>query len=648
MKKRILVLAAIVFCNQLPAQDDSTSRSLEEITLTSNKYPRKLSETGKVVHVISKEWIERSGGKTLNELLNTLPGTTIVGANNNPGTNQTVSLRGASAGNTLILIDGIPVNDPSVISNYFDLNFIDIDQVERIEVLKGGQSTLYGSDAVAGVINIITKKTTARKIQANVILEGGSYNTFKQVVGLSGTLGLSNYSIQYTHLDSKGFSAAHDSTGSAGYDNDAYNQHLISANIGFKLSPKLALSFNGKLSHYKAELDASAFTDDRDFTVKNKNQQAGMGLSYTYRNGETRFNYHFNRADRRYADDSLHRGNAFAYYTNSHYIGKTHYAELYNNFKWKEFEFLAGIDFRENSTEQDYFTVSIFGPYSTPHLDAEMNQVSAYASSVFHHKNIMLEAGGRLNKHSEYGNHFTFNFNPAIDFNDKIRLYSNLYSSFKTPTLYQLFDPFAGNPGLEPERAVSFEAGISSTRKDPFEYRVTGFYNKTKDVILYTFDPSTFQSRYINGSEQVTHGAEVELGYQIGSFAFRSNYTYTNGETTSLYDGTGSPLVKDTTYYNLYRIPKHAFNLSASWKASEKFFFSAATRILSKREEFVYGDHPLPLDGYATIDLYGEYKAGSKLKFYIDLRNITDSEYFDILGYNARNFNFNFGARVGF
>src|SRR5687767_12838937 len=333
MKKRILVLAAIVFCNQLPAQDDSTSRSLEEITLTSNKYPRKLSETGKVVHVISKEWIERSGGKTLNEFLNTLPGTTIVGANNNPGTNQTVSLRGASAGNTLILIDGIPVNDPSVISNYFDLNFIDIDQVERIEVLKGGQSTLYGSDAVAGVINIITKKTTVRKIQANVILEGGSYNTFKQVVGLSGAMARSNYSIQYTHLDSKGFSAAHDSMRNAGFDNDAYNQHLVSANMGFKVTSKLAMSFNGKLSHYKAELDASAFTDDRDFAVKNKNHQAGMGLSYTYHNGETRFNYHFNRADRRYADDSLHRGNAFAYYTNSHYIGKTHFAELYNNFK---------------------------------------------------------------------------------------------------------------------------------------------------------------------------------------------------------------------------------------------------------------------------------------------------------------------------
>ena len=135
MKRHFFVLAAVIFSNQLKAQEDTTL--LNEVVITTNKYPKKQSETGKVVTTISREQLERSGGKTLPEILNSVTGTVIIGANNALGTNQTVSIRGASAGNVLILLDGIPVNDPSVITNYFDLNFLTTDQVERIELLKG-------------------------------------------------------------------------------------------------------------------------------------------------------------------------------------------------------------------------------------------------------------------------------------------------------------------------------------------------------------------------------------------------------------------------------------------------------------------------------------------------------------------------------
>lgn len=157
MKKHFFVLAAVIISNQLIAQDTARLQ-LDEVVVTANKYEQKQSTTGKVLNIISRQQLERSGGKTLCEVLNTLPGLTMIGANNVLGTNQNISIRGASAGNVLLLIDGIPVNDPSAITNYYDLNFINIDQVERIEVLKGGQSTLYGSDAVAGAINVILKK----------------------------------------------------------------------------------------------------------------------------------------------------------------------------------------------------------------------------------------------------------------------------------------------------------------------------------------------------------------------------------------------------------------------------------------------------------------------------------------------------------
>lgn len=190
MKKKNFIVAAVFFSSQLQAQlpEDTTGLLLDEVIITASKYPKKQSETGKVITVINRQQLERSSGKTLGEVLNTVVGTAIIGANNNLGTNQTVSIRGSSAGNVLILVDGIPVNDPSVITNYFDLNLFSIDHVEKIEILKGGQSILYGSDAVAGVINITTTKSSAKPVNLSAGFTLGSYNTIKENAGLTGAI----------------------------------------------------------------------------------------------------------------------------------------------------------------------------------------------------------------------------------------------------------------------------------------------------------------------------------------------------------------------------------------------------------------------------------------------------------------------------
>jgi len=136
MQRSFFVGAALVLSNLLQAQQDSSF--LQEVVVTANKYEKKQNQTGKVVSVISSEMLRQSGGRSLGELLNQVAGVTAPGANNNLGSNQTINIRGGSAGNTLILLDGIPVNDPSVISNYFDINLLSVDQIERIEILKGG------------------------------------------------------------------------------------------------------------------------------------------------------------------------------------------------------------------------------------------------------------------------------------------------------------------------------------------------------------------------------------------------------------------------------------------------------------------------------------------------------------------------------
>ena len=647
MKKKFFVVAAVFISSLLQAQD-TTNQVLDEVVVTTNKYSRKQSETGKMITVITQQVIEKNMGKTIGEVLNTVAGTTIIGANNNPGTNNTPSIRGASAGNTLILLDGIPLNDPSVNNNYFDLNYFPLDQIERIEILKGGHSTLYGSDAVAGVINIISKKASDGKITINGSLAGGSYNTFKQNFGLSGRSEALGYSVNYTHLGSKGFSTAYDSSKTGEFDKDGFDQHVADARLSFQISKKWSADIYSTYSYYQTDLDASAFTDEKDYSVKNDNVRIGSGLKYDHTKGSLRFNYSFNYVERDYLDDSTFKSSLFIDYSNSTFIGRTHYAEIYNNWRWADFELLAGADYRLNNTYQFYFSTGPFGPYEPPAWSAKMNQLSPYASFIYKMNGFTGEVGARLNVHSEYGTNVTYTINPSFLINNRIKIFVNLYSAFKTPTLYQLFDPSAGNKDLKPERGTTGETGIELFPNKSFRLRLAGFYRNTKDAILYTYNPSTFASKYLNASEQKNYGVEGEFSYVAGKLSISANYAYTDGETTSPYDGTGAPIGKDTTYDNLYRIPKHAVNLNAGIQVTKSLYLSSGFRYVSNREEFIYGAAPETLKAYATVDLYGEYKFKKNIRIFLDLKNITDTEYFDLLGYNSKKFNFTGGILFNF
>ena len=130
-----------------------------------------------------------------------------------------------------------------------------------------------------------------------------------------------------------------------------------------------------------------------------------------------------------------------------------------------------------------------------------------------------------------------------------------------------------------------------------------------------------------------------KAAYTIGKLTLRVNYTYTDGETKAAFDGTGSPLGKDTTYFNLYRIPKHAFNLDAGMQLNKNLYVAVRTHTVSAREEFIYGSSPVTLEGYSLLDVYSEYKFEKIVKLFIDLKNITNKEYTDILGYSTRKFN---------
>lgn len=648
MTRILTLLTLLLITSCLYAQDDTTRvTSLEEVVFTANKYPKKQSETGKVLTVIGREQLERSSGKTLAEVLNTVSGTTIVGSNSNLGTNMTAGVRGGSAGNVLILINSIPVNDPSVNDNYFDLNFVPIDQIERVEVLKGGQSTLYGSDAVTGVINIITKRSGTSGLHTDFSGAAGSYGTFKANAGIRQSNAHSQLSLHYGVITSNGFSSAHDSTGNGDYEKDGFIQHNLTGSWQVSLAEKLKANLFGQYSWYKTGIDASAFVDDRDYNVTTDNLSAGAGLGYDLGQGMLQFNYRFNNVNRLYLNDSADRAPD---YLRVDYAGMTHFAEMYGNYKWKNVELLAGADYRHHQMSSDLLSVSMFGPYTSKLGDsiAKMSQVSPYLSVVLKANRLFnIEVGGRMNHHSKYGNNFSYTINPSVFVNNDVKVFLNLYSAFKAPTLFQLFDPTFGNQQLDPEESFNIEGGAQYFVFKHFSVRGVYFYRNTKHAIEFIYtDPANYISQYVNVSRKKSNGVELEAEYKGDRWNMSANYTHIDGKIVSQYDNAGFPLAKDTTYNNLYRTPKNVFNLTGGVWLTGKLYTGSTIRIAGDRLEPVYASRPVVLDKYYTVDVYGEYSIRHNVKIFADLKNITDQEYFEVLGYNARGFNFMGGVRV--
>ncbi|MGE5107052.1 MAG: TonB-dependent receptor plug domain-containing protein, partial [Sphingobacteriales bacterium] len=395
MKKKIFIVAAVIISSHLKAQQDSTtSKTLEEVVVTATKFAKKISETGKVLIVISKAQLEKSAGKDLSQLLNEQTGLVINGATSNPGKDKSVFLRGAKSEYTLILLDGIPVNDPSGVGGAFDLRLLPIDQVERIEILKGSQSTLYGSDAIAGVINIITKKSGAKNIGASGTVSYGTYNTFKGSAAVNGTTKKINYSVGYTYFNTTGISEATDKTGAGNFDKDGYKENSLNASLGINATEKFKINPFFRLANYKGNYDEDAFTDGPDkYTSKLIN--TGLTSQYKLNNGAVNFSYGYSKTNRNF-------NSAYGVYD---FKGRFHSAELFvNNNLSKYLQLLAGINFQQMKMLDTTATKK----------DPSITITSPYVSLFLHNlKGWNIELGGRYNNHSKYGSNFTYSFNPS-------------------------------------------------------------------------------------------------------------------------------------------------------------------------------------------------------------------------------------------
>jgi vitamin B12 transporter len=640
MKRKIFVVAAMIICSQLPAQDTT---QLDEVIITANKYPNKTSLTGKVVTVVTKEQLEKSGGKDLSQLLAEQAGVYIGGANSNAGKDKSLYLRGARIDHTLITIDGVPVYDASGIGSNFDIRNLSVNLIERIEILKGSQSTLYGSDAIAGVINIITKKNTSNPFAAAGLLGYGSNGSFRGNAGFNGTTGVMNYNLAYSFFDTKGINETINNAANA--DKDGFRQNSMNAGLGLQPGRNIGIQSYFRFSKIEGDLDQGAFTDELDYVYTQKSYQAGVRNEFLLGKSKLNVLYNFNHINRLYLDDSVKSRNGFDIWSRGSYKGSEHFMDAFiiAPVGGGISKFTGGVDYRNSRSDQEFSSVGFFGPYSSKYAADSLKQsqlglyaaLNVNAASGFH-----LELGNRLNIHSEYGSNYVFNINPSYLLKENWKFFANFSSGYRTPSLYQLFSEY-GNRELKPESAFTAEAGLHYFSGDKkLNGRATVFNRTVKNVIFFFFNPVTFQSQYINQDKQKDYGAELELGFlPVKNISLKIFYSFADGEISTKQNG------KDTTYFNLLRRPKHSAGLNAGLTMAGRLFISGNLSWFGKRRDayfdaMTFGTVNVTLTGYLLLDVYAEYSfCKNKLKLFTNLRNITNSKYNEVAGFTTLRLN---------
>ncbi len=650
MKKKIFIAAAVLISNQLSAQQDS-AKKLNEVFVTANKFPNKTSLTGKVVVVITREQLEKSGGKDLAQVLTEQAGLYVNGATSNPGKDKSVYLRGAKVDHTLITIDGVPVYDPSGIGSNFDIRLLPIDNIERVEILKGSQSTLYGSDAIAGVINIITRKENKKPLGLTGMLAYGSYNTLHANVGIGGKRGKFDYNLGYTYYKTAGINEATDTiTKPHTTDKDGNDQNSIYVSLGFHPTSTISIQPYIRYTKFNGNIDQGAFTDELDYTYTSDNFQAGLSNEFNLGKGKLHVLYNYNNTNREYIDDSVKSRNGYSIYSKGTYKGREHFADAYIVYPFTQYAKLtAGVDLRSSNSDQAYTSLSPYDPKPLGKDSLKQNQLGVYAAMVLNTKaGFNAELGGRFNHHSTYGSNFVFNFNPSFLLQEQWKFFMNISSGYKTPTLYQLYSEY-GNKKLDPETAISFETGVQYfTKNNKASGRITYFNRSVKDVIAFFFDPNTYQSKYINQDKQKDHGIELESSIQLcKTMSLKLFYTYTDGNITTKNNG------KDTTYFNLIRRPKSSFGFNLGSNITKQLYVGTGLNAVGKRTDITYdaffNQVKVDLKSYVLWNMYVQYAVlKNKLKLFADLHNITDAKYTESYGFNTMGFNATAGARFNF
>ncbi len=628
-------LALSPFCGDANAQ--SRLEQLPDIVVTAGRAPEPIGSTGSAISVISGDTLTTSNPASLTDALRSVPGLMVTQAGGPAGTTG-VMLRGANTGQTLVLIDGIRVNDPSGAAGDFNFALVAPGTVDRVEVLRGPQSALYGSDAMGGVINIITKKGSG-PAQYSIRTEGGSYGTASTTASMSGSSGPWNYAVTGSGQHTNGFS-------SYGYripaieakypnlEKDGMDRIGGSARVGYDAGEGFRFDAGVMSTFTRGAYDASfGATPDTPSNSNQLQQQiwakaAVDSLGGMLTQSITTFATQIDRTFNDYSSYGINVLPANSYATSTDFRGNSFGAEYQGDLKLGA----AGSLIYGARTQHD--TAESFGstilPVPTPRISTlnatkDTNSVFALWKLPIGER-LSVTMGGRVDDVVDVATFATWRTTAAYNITETgTKLRASAGTGAKAPTLYQLYEPNYGNSGLKPEESFGYDAGIDQTL---FNGRVTlsltGFYNKFNNLIDFTFDPTPTQpfGHYINVARAETSGLEVgaDIDVMPGTLRLKTAYTWLQAKDIS-------------TGLTLARRPEHLARIALAITPNDRWLIEPRILMVSKR--FSSTGELNPLAAYTRVDLYTEYKIDNNWKVFARGENIFNERYQEVLNYGT-------------
>ena len=632
----IVVICGVSFSQETIVQKTDTTGfyKLNDVVIAATRTSSNSIELANSISVIdSAEIVNKNSFNTFDVLKNEY-GLSF----SQQGTKASISnvyIRGGNSSSTLVIIDGVEANLPNDPSNFYNFFALPVDNISRIEVLRGPQSTLYGSDALAGVINITTTRGTG-KPALDLNFEAGSYNTFKGTVSSLGALGRFNYSIALSRVKSDAYSAAAEKYRNT--EKDGYTIDNVSSIIGYNFldifKADLVIRYNKSKSDLDQSLGSPEFWDDPTYVF---NQEEffvrGQGrLNLLNNKWNQKFGLTFFRNVRKYSFDS---SAASFYSSNSLYDGKKYKADWQNDlYFFKNNIITAGIEFELEESASEYYLFTYLNP---PDYASIFPKKSVNTTGIFIQDQIKLDEsvfttlGARYDHHNQFGSVFTYRIAPAYIFwKTGTKLKANFGTGFKAPSLFYLFDPAYGNPNLNPEKSLGWDAGVEQFFwKEGFSIGVTYFFNKFED--MFGFDPVTFKTININKAE--TNGVEIfAKASLIYGLDIKTNYTYTNAKDKS----------ENTPDYNkkLVRRPEHKAGLFVSYSFNDGTNANIEFIYVGNREEPDFINYParIIMPDYFLINFAAHYDLFSFLRCKIRIENLLDKQYEEVYGYGTAGF----------
>ena len=589
---------------------------------SADRLDEALEHVGNSVTVISRREIDLRGQPFVADLLRTVPGLDVVKTGGNGTTS--VFIRGNNSEHTLVLIDGVPVNDPSSPGRSYAIENLTTDNVERIEILRGSQSVMYGSDAIGGVINIITRKGEgARKL----VLQGeaGAYGYTLGKAEFNGSTKYADYSFGGSRLKTGGISSAGSDYGNT--ERDGYLNNAVSGSVGIKPIEDLRLDLTGRNTYSSYDLDNNGGVggDDPNYTGKFNELDLAANAALGLFDGRLaqKIGIAFTSQNRQFINNTDARHPLDAQESSSY--GRTVKFTYQATFRINPMNTIsAGVDKLEEVARTSFTSQSAFGPFHNEFNPQKATTLGVFAEDLLKiGGRFFVSVGGRHDEHDRVEKADTYRIAPALLIPEtRTKLKASLGTGFKAPSVFQLFSQF-GFKNLAPERSLSWDAGIE---QDFWDSRASigaaYFRNDLHDLI--DFNNNTFV--YYNVGRARTQGCEVTAQAKPTDNVFlKGSYTYTSA--VDLSDGSA-----------LLRRPRIKLGGDAELHPVEPLSLTVGASYTGPRIDNDFATFPavrVRLGGYGLWHLAGSYAVNKTLTLTARIDNLFDKRYEEVVGFGS-------------